>query len=242
MKLVTLGGDERDHRLPRDRRRRRRDDAGVRRRGADGGAQARPGRHRGDPPDERGRARDHAVNGANMIRTIPWRAPARPRSVSRGKASSRARCWPGGACGAVDVRRFTTSDRSASRRAVRVELPPANGSTLRADPHRRDRHCWRIWLDGADAVRRLNEGMDAGHRRCHEHRTRFDDAVEPVQASSIAAAPDFADLAWNKRATVYYLMERYEDSVRDIERHPRASSARHFGAISGMGLIFLRAR
>ena len=92
---------------------------------------------------------------------------------------------------------------------------------------------WRIWLDGGEPS--LNEGMARGIHAMNTNR--FDDAVERF-TELIAAAPDFAE-AWNKRATVYYLMERYEDSVRDIER-TLALEPRHFGAISGMGLIFLQ--
>ena len=92
---------------------------------------------------------------------------------------------------------------------------------------------WRIWLDGGEPS--LNEGMARGIHAMNTNR--FDDAVERF-TELIAAAPNFAE-AWNKRATVYYLMERYEDSVRDIER-TLALEPRHFGAISGMGLIFLQ--
>ena len=92
---------------------------------------------------------------------------------------------------------------------------------------------WRIWLDGGEPS--LNEGMARGILAMNTNR--FDDAVERF-TELIAAAPNFAE-AWNKRATVYYLMERYEDSVRDIER-TLALEPRHFGAISGMGLIFLQ--
>ena len=91
---------------------------------------------------------------------------------------------------------------------------------------------WRIWLDGGEPS--LNEGMARGILAMNTNR--FDDAVERF-TELIAAAPNFAE-AWNKRATAYYLMERYEDSVRDIER-TLALEPRHFGAISGMGLIFL---
>ena len=91
---------------------------------------------------------------------------------------------------------------------------------------------WQIWLDGGDSAR--NELMARGIRAMNARR--FRDAVERF-TELIAAAPEFAE-AWNKRATVYYLMNRYEDSVRDIER-TLALEPRHFGAISGMGLIFL---
>ena len=91
---------------------------------------------------------------------------------------------------------------------------------------------WQIWLDGGDS--KLNELMAQGveamsARRFRDAAGRFTDLI--------LAAPAFAE-AWNKRATVYYLMDRIEDSVRDIER-TLALEPRHFGAISGMGLIFL---
>ena len=92
---------------------------------------------------------------------------------------------------------------------------------------------WQIWLDGGDS--KLNELMVQGIEAVNERR--FRDAVGRFTAL-IHSAPAFAE-AWNKRATVYYLMDRLEDSVRDIER-TLALEPRHFGAISGMGLIFLR--
>ena len=46
--------------------------------------------------------------------------------------------------------------------------------------------------------------------------------------------PNWAE-ACNKRATVFYLIGKYEDSIKDIEKVLRLEP-RHFGALSGLGL------
>ncbi len=51
----------------------------------------------------------------------------------------------------------------------------------------------------------------------------------------IVIKPDFAE-AWNKRATVYYLTDNYSAALADI-RQTLAIEPRHFGALSGFGLI-----
>jgi tetratricopeptide (TPR) repeat protein len=55
----------------------------------------------------------------------------------------------------------------------------------------------------------------------------------------IVLRPDWAE-AWNKRATVRYLMDDEKGSMADIARVLRLEP-RHFGALSGMAMILERA-
>ena len=49
--------------------------------------------------------------------------------------------------------------------------------------------------------------------------------------------PNFAE-GWNKRATVYYMLGKFDASMMDIHETLKLEP-RHFGAMDGMGLIFI---
>jgi tetratricopeptide (TPR) repeat protein len=77
--------------------------------------------------------------------------------------------------------------------------------------------------------------LKSGIRRMDEGR--MGPAVEDF-TRIIELRPDFAE-GWNKRATAYYLMGDYEQSLKDcdevVKRNPH-----HFGALSGYGLIYVQ--
>ncbi len=89
---------------------------------------------------------------------------------------------------------------------------------------------WTIWHQSGDD--RINQLM---HQGIAQMSTRqYADAVATF-SKIIEINARFAE-AWNKRATVYYLMEEYRASVKDIDRTLELEP-RHFGALSGLGLI-----
>ena len=89
---------------------------------------------------------------------------------------------------------------------------------------------WSIWVQHPDE--RAQRYMFAGIRQINDGQLRealitFERLVE--------MAPSFAE-AWNKRATVAYLLNDYDASARDIAETLKLEP-RHFGALSGLGLV-----
>lgn len=91
---------------------------------------------------------------------------------------------------------------------------------------------WSLWIEsGDDSIDRLvEEGQDAAAAGDLDRAIAiFDDVVEK--------RPDFSE-GWNRRATYLYLARHFERSAADVER-VLALEPRHFGALSGLGLIRL---
>ena len=62
--------------------------------------------------------------------------------------------------------------------------------------------------------------------------------AEDIFTTVIGLDPNWAE-AWNKRATVLYLMGKYQKSQEDIDEVLKLED-RHFGALSGQGLVQMK--
>ena len=77
--------------------------------------------------------------------------------------------------------------------------------------------------------------LDEGSRLIQDHQliraiTVFTEAIE--------IDPTWAE-AWNKRATVFYMIGEFERSQNDIDKVLELEN-RHFGALAGQGLVNIK--
>ena len=90
---------------------------------------------------------------------------------------------------------------------------------------------WSAWMYHG------HEEADAALARASaDMAARRFDIAETRLAILLRRRPDWAE-AWNKRATLCYLMERDDESVEAIHRTLELEP-RHFGALCGLGEIF----
>ena len=89
---------------------------------------------------------------------------------------------------------------------------------------------WNIWMEHYDpeVESAMFQGVEAMKLQ------QFEQAFGHFSLL-IKLAPDYAE-GWNKRATVLYLMGRFNESEADVMRTLELEP-RHFGALSGHGLI-----
>jgi tetratricopeptide (TPR) repeat protein len=92
---------------------------------------------------------------------------------------------------------------------------------------------WQIWSRSGDpAIDELfARGVSQMQASAYEEAlVTFDEIVR--------RRPDFAE-GWNKRATVYFLLGRFDESLKDVDE-VLERNRHHFGALSGAGQIHLR--
>ena len=89
---------------------------------------------------------------------------------------------------------------------------------------------WALWVaSGSDTANLLMTRVKAAtDAKDMALALKLLDAVIEIR-------PEFVE-AWNRRATIYYLQKDYVRSMADI-RQVLALEPRHFGAISGLGMI-----
>ena len=90
---------------------------------------------------------------------------------------------------------------------------------------------WNIWSthpNDKNLTFMLNKGSDL------VNKNRFYDAID-IFTKVIKLDPNWAE-AWNKRATVYYIVGKFQKSQKDIDKVLKLEK-RHFGALAGQGLV-----
>ena len=138
-------------------------------------------------------------------------------------------------CVAICFTLSITSLSLSSKEKNRIELlldnlasspSPSNSGLIR-------REVWSLWLEGyIDKTNKskIDEALDLFNAgKLEQAKIAFSKIIE--------LDPDYVE-GWNKRATVKFLLGDFYGSLKDIEevlkRQPR-----HFGAISGSGLIHI---
>ena len=100
-----------------------------------------------------------------------------------------------------------------------------------------EKKIWEIWqIHPSDDRRgfRLTELLNQGSRLMSSGELR---KAYMLFTKIIATEPDWSE-AWNKRATVLYLMNRYQSSLDDI-KITLTLEPRHFAAMSGQALNYI---
>ena len=96
-----------------------------------------------------------------------------------------------------------------------------------------EKEIWAIWNKHPDNVK-LTDKLELGTKLMYQGR--YDYALK-VFTNIIETDPEWSE-AWNKRATLLFLMKDYQKSLDDIsivlDLEPR-----HFGALSGRAQIYI---
>ena len=95
---------------------------------------------------------------------------------------------------------------------------------------------WRLWSTHP-SDEKLTSLLDEGSRLVQDQK--FYKAIS-IFTDAIEIDPTWAE-AWNKRATVYYMIGEFQKSQDDIDKVLELEK-RHFGALAGQGLVNIQLR
>ena len=97
-----------------------------------------------------------------------------------------------------------------------------------------EKEIWSIWIkhpDDNSLTEKLEFGTELMQYGDYNYALRVFDNI-------IVTDPKWSE-AWNKRATVYFLMSQFANSLGDIDK-VLSIEPRHFGALSGQARIFIK--
>jgi tetratricopeptide (TPR) repeat protein len=130
----------------------------------------------------------------------------------------------GGEAGAIDV---PATDAEPSMDALFADLRDAEDEDAAA---RAEQRILRRWLESDSDTVDLLMGWALEAIAVEDYPLALD-----YLNAVVTLAPAFPE-GWNKRATVHFLTDDYGKSLSDL-RHVLALEPRHFGALSGLGII-----
>ena len=90
---------------------------------------------------------------------------------------------------------------------------------------------WKLWTTHPSEASLTNLLAKGSYYMSKNELT----SAHNVFSKAIELDPNWAE-AWNKRATVFYMMGKFKQSQEDIDK-VLALEARHFGALAGQGLV-----
>jgi tetratricopeptide (TPR) repeat protein len=133
----------------------------------------------------------------------------------------------------AEIRRAAV--RALADTGVMADLPAMAKALRDGDPEVRaltEHAMWEVWSRSGDAE------IDALFALGVEQMSmrQLDLAVDTF-TKVIRRRPDFAE-AWNKRATVYFVLGEYAKSLADCDE-VMARNPYHWGALSGYGMIYV---
>ena len=124
---------------------------------------------------------------------------------------------------------------SAEMRSERLDqlFARLHRATSEDDMQAAEQDIWALWMaaDSPTAEVLLQQATKAMNEGAPEQSLNILNRL-------IGAYPDYTE-AWNKRATLYFLMGNYQASLADIDK-VLDLEPRHFGALAGKGMILQR--